>query len=118
MPTLLLLLGLALCGCTANDDVHPPFVGAITPERGRPGSTAIISGDYFCAQPDPEFPDDVDPLACETMGVVTFDMIPATAIRYTDEEIIVEVPQLPPGRVAVEVAVAGRDSDGIPFIVE
>src|SRR5262245_25345012 len=85
----------ALVACTANDDLHPPAIGAITPARASPGAAVTISGHYFCGQPEPDDPDDVDPLACEHIGQVTFGALPAPMSQYTDSTVVAEVPDAP-----------------------
>ena len=113
-----LLAFAVLVGCTANDDIHPPSIGAITPDRAQPGSTVSITGNYFCAQPEADDGDDVDPLACVNTGAVSFGTVPATVGQYTDTMITVEVPDGMRGVVTVHVSVAGRTSDGASFTVE
>jgi hypothetical protein len=114
----LVLIAGALASCTANDDIHPPALAALTPDRAIPGSSVVASGNYFCGQPEADDPADVDPLACQNLGTVTFDGVPATVSQYSEVTIVVELPDLPPGPVTVRVSVAGRTSNGAPFTVE
>lgn len=105
-------------GCTTNDDIHTPALGAITPEHASPATVVVISGSYFCAQPEPEDGEEVDPLACEHTGTVSFNAVPGNLGEYTDTRITVEVPPLAPGVISVRVAVAGRTSNSVEFTVE
>lgn len=107
-----------LAGCTTNDDIHTPALAAITPEHAGPATVVTISGSYFCAQPEPEDGEEVDPLACEHTGTVSFGAVPANVGEYTDSRIMVEVPSLAPGVVSVRVAVGGRASSGVEFTVD
>ena len=101
-------------GCTQGDDVPAPAIASITPDHATPGASVMIAGSAFCQQPESS----EDPLACENMGVVEFGQVPATIAMYTDTLIVAEVPSLPPGVVAVAIAVAGRRSNHADLTVE
>jgi hypothetical protein len=104
--------------CTNIDDVHRPTLAAITPERASPGTVIELSGDSFCAQPEPDPAEEIDRGGCEHMGAVSFDEVPGTVGEYTDTRIMVEVPRLPPGEVHVRVSVMGRTSNSRQFRVQ
>lgn len=112
------LASFALGSCTANDDIHSPMIGSLAPDHGPPGTIVSISGSYFCAQPEPEDPDDVDPLECDHIGAVTFGTRGANIDQYTDLLIAAEVPDLTPGDALVFVTVLGRTSNSATFSVE
>jgi hypothetical protein len=113
-----LILAFALPCCDANDDIHRPAIGAITPDRGTPGLAVNITGRFFCAQPDPEAGEEVDALICENIGAVAFGATPASFTQYTDTSILVEVPDGMRGATTVRVSVAGRSSNGVRFVIE
>jgi hypothetical protein len=115
---LALALAAVLASCTANDDIHQPAIGGLTPDRGPPGTAVRIEGEYFCAQPEPDDPDDVDPLACANTGAVWFGDVPANVNLYTETTILAEVPDVTPGAVIVSVTVAGRRSNHAVFNLE
>src|SRR5204863_4597666 len=70
-----LIGGLALAACSAGDDVAPPAISAITPDRAASGIGVTVSGSHLCQNP-PTNSDDSDPLACAHVGTVTFDVVP------------------------------------------
>ena len=113
----LALVVLVVGACTANDDVPAPAVGGITPNHAAPGTAVVISGSYFCQQPESSS-GETDPLACEHMGAVVFGVEPTTPQNYTDTSITVSVPQQQPGMVQVGVSVAGRSSNTVSFTID
>ena len=106
-----------LAACSANDDVPAPAVASVTPDHAAPGTAVVIAGSYFCQQPD-DGSDDVDPLACKTMGTVEFGTDQVEPQQYTDTSITVDVPQASAGAVSVRVTVGGRASNGVDFTVD
>ena len=117
MRVLLVTGWVVVCACSANDDVPAPSIGAVLPDHAIPGATVMVSGSYLCQAPRTGG-EDVDPLACEHVGVVLFDAAPGTVTSYTDTLVQVGVPALAPGRFSVVVSVAGRSSNLVGFIVE
>ena len=107
------LLALAT-SCTANDDVPAPSVSGLSPTSVSPGAVITISGSYLCQQPG----SDDDPLACASTGNVVFDAVPVAPLMWTDTSIMVEVPNLSMGEVAVSVTVAGRVSNSVALTVD
>ena len=103
---------LVLASCSANDDFPGPHVAGIAPTQASPGTTATVTGNYFCHQPPTD-----DPLLCENVGVVQFGSTTATAAQYTDTAITVEVPN-GAGSVDVSVTVAGHLSNSVHFTIE
>jgi hypothetical protein len=104
--------------CTANDDVPAPAIASITPGGGRPDTSVVVLGNYFCQQPAPEPGDEFAPLACRAMGTLHFDIETATITGYTDTSITAIVPEAAPGQMRVHLAVGGRSSNGVFFVVE
>lgn len=102
--------------CTANDDVPAPMISTVNPDHAQSGVAVTIIGDYFCQQPDKG--GEVDPLACANVGSVNFGSTPASVGMYTEQMITAEVPSLGPGRASVTVAVAGRRSNSVTFVVD
>lgn len=107
-----------LAGCTANDDVHAPALASITPARVSPGFSIVLTGNYFCQQPEPHGEGDVDPNACENVGSVQFGAAASAASQYTDTSITVDVPELPISVVEVRVSVRGRTSNSVGLRIE
>ncbi len=105
-------------GCTAGDDIHDPVIASIVPERAGPGTSIVISGSYFCGQPEPHDPEEADPNDCENTGTVSFGAVPAIAAQYIDTMIVVEVPMLSPGPFDIQVSVIGRHSNLVGFTLE
>ncbi len=118
MRALITLAMLCLAGCTANDDIHAPAISGVNPARASAGTSVVLSGSWFCQQPEPHGGDDVDPLACAHVGVVQFDASPVSPTQYTDSSITVEVPNRLPGSFAVRVSVNGRTSNSVDFTLE
>jgi hypothetical protein len=112
-----LIGGVALAACSAGDDVPAPAIGAITPGRAAAGVGVTVSGSYLCQNPRTG-DDDVDPLACEHVGTVLFDVVPGLVMSYADTMVLVEVPALAQGRFSVVVSVAGRTSNAVDFVIE
>lgn len=110
--------GIAAAACSASDDIHAPHIASLTPDHAAPGVQVQIDGSWFCAQPEPEPGEEVDPLACAHVGAVSFATQDAVAAIYLDAEILVEVPAVAPGEVAVRVSVAGRMSNRVSFVVD
>ena len=108
---------LALSACSTNDDVPAPAISGVQPDHGMPGITVTVSGSDLCQQPRADG-SDVDPLACDHLGTVTFGAAPGGVLSYTDTMAIVAVPALTPGTIDVGVSVAGRNSNRISFVVE
>jgi hypothetical protein len=102
----------ALVGCSANDDLPSPQVATVTPTHAAEGATVLITGSYFCHQPEDE-----DPLACANVGSVSFDASVANVTTYTDTMVMVEVPNNS-GAVQIRITVAGHISNGIGFTIE
>ena len=111
------LLLLSIAGCAANDELPPPTIASITPERARPGTPVTIAGEHFCQQPAPEDHGEQDPLACRMMGAVRFGVADGELDRYTDASITVTVPELPRGEASVHVVVGGRVSNSVDLLV-
>ncbi len=109
---------LALAGCTANDDIHAPAISNVNPARAGAGTSVVLSGSWFCQQPEPHGEDEVDPLACEHVGTVQFDSSPVSPTGYTDTTITVEVPNISTGSYALRVSVNGRNSNTVDFTLE
>jgi hypothetical protein len=101
-----------LAACAANDDLPPPRIEAVTPDRGSVGSVVTVSGSFFCQQHETE-----DPLLCEHVGQVTFGGVSSIASVYTDTSINCEVPS---GLATVRVIVSsgGRVSNGVDFTID
>src|ERR1044071_9672221 len=97
---LLTSLAGSVVACSINDDVPAPAISAVTPDHGVPGTLVTVTGSYLCQQP--RGTDDDNPLAC----------------AYGDAAVTAEVPALPVGRSSVAVAVAGRTSNPLGFVVE
>jgi hypothetical protein len=112
----ILLLIVLSGGCSASDDVPAPMVSSVSPDHAQPGVSIMILGDYFCQQPETD--GDVDPLACENMGIVEIGTVPSSTGLYTDQMITAEVPWLGAGSYAVSVSVAGRRSNGVTLVVD
>ncbi|MFN0249651.1 MAG: IPT/TIG domain-containing protein [Kofleriaceae bacterium] len=83
-----------------------------------PGTFVSIAGSYFCAQPEPEDPDDVDPLECDHIGAVTFGTSGANIGQYTELLVVAEVPAVATDDVLVFVTVVGRTLNSATFTVE
>lgn len=109
---------LLLAGCTANDDIHAPAISNVNPARASAGTSVVLSGSWFCQQPEPDEEDEVDPLACDHVGTVQFDSSPVSPTEYTDVTITVEVPDISPGSYAVRVSVSGRTSNNVELTLE
>lgn len=109
---------LSLAGCTANDDIHAPALSNVNPPRASAGTAVVLSGSWFCQQPESDGEDEVDPLACDHVGTVQFDSSPVSPTEYTDATITVEVPNISPGSYEVRVSVNGRTSNSVEFVLE
>ena len=109
---------IALAGCTANDDIHAPTLSSVSPTRATAGTSIVLTGSYFCQQPEPHGGGDVDPFACVNMGNVQFGTSPVSPSQYTDTSITVEVPNASQGSSTLSVSVAGRTSNGVEFTIE
>ena len=107
-----------LAGCTANDDVHAPSLANVNPPRASLGFSIVLTGNYFCQQPESHGEDDVDPNACENVGSVLFGSAASAASQYTETSITVDVPDLPAGVLAVRVSVRGRTSNSVDLTIE
>lgn len=112
-----LLGGVALAACSAGDDVPMPAISAIMPDHAAAGVGVTVSGSYLCQNLRTDN-GDVDPLACEHVGTVVFDVVPGLVMSYADTTVQVEVPGLAPGRFSVVVSVAGRTSNAVGFVIE
>lgn len=95
-----------------------PRLSSIVPTHAAPGTSVTVFGDHLCQQPDTMGSDDDDPLACDNTGLVDFDSVPGSVETYTDTQVAAVVPDLPPGKVDVAVAVLGRRSNGIALQIE
>ncbi|HEY6180375.1 MAG TPA: IPT/TIG domain-containing protein [Kofleriaceae bacterium] len=113
---LLTSLAGSVVACSINDDVPAPAISAVTPDHGVPGTLVTVTGSYLCQQPRGN--NDDNPLACAHVGTLLFDTLPASASAYGDAAVTAEVPALPVGRSSVAVAVAGRSSNRLGFVVE
>jgi hypothetical protein len=111
------LVAIAIAACAANDEVPPPTIASITPDRARPGTPVVVAGKSFCQQPAPEDDAERDPLACRMMGAVQVGVADGQIDHYTDESITVTVPELPRGEVDVHVVVGGRVSNSVDFFI-
>jgi hypothetical protein len=111
------LVSLAIAACPGNDEVPPPTIASITPDRARPGTPVVVAGKSFCQQPASEDDAARDPLACRMMGTVRFGVDDGHIDHYTDESITVTVPELPRGEVSVHVVVGGRISNSVDFFI-
>jgi hypothetical protein len=109
------LLVVVLAACSANDDVPAPRVAGITPDHAPVGALVMVTGEFFCAQPED---DEGDPLRCDVIGAVSFDTATAAVAGYTDTLITAEVPDAPRGRTQVTVIVGGRLSNRVGFTIE
>ncbi len=106
-----------LAACSASDDVPAPVVSGVQPNHGPPGSSVIVTGDYFCGQPM-NGSDEVDPVDCAFMGYVEFGTVHATSTQYADTSITTDVPEEAAGPVRVVVEVTGRISNDVTFVIE
>lgn len=95
-----LLLVVAL-GCDAAEDMPPPQISSVTPDHATPGASVRIVGKSF-----------------EEVSAVMFDATPANLGVFDEQSIMVEVPNIMAGPVAVRVLAAGRTSNDIDFRVE
>ena len=95
-----LLLVVAL-GCDAAEDVPPPQIASVTPDHATPGASVRIVGEFV-----------------EDVSAVMFDATPANLSTYDEASIMVEVPNVMPGPVALRVLAAGRTSNDFDFRVE
>ena len=109
---------LVAVGCTGNDDIHAPRIAAVTPTRATIGTSIVLTGNYFCQQPEVHGDDEVDPLGCEHVGNVQFGASPVGTDSYTDTMIVVEVPDTPAGPIQLRVGVAGRTSNSVELTIE
>lgn len=104
---------LAVLGCSANDDIPSPLIAAVVPNQAPVGATVMVTGQYFCQQPDTGSDDPT----CDVSGSVRFDIVPGTPSSWSDTEIMVEVPSGVIGRADVSVLAAGRTSNSVEFTV-
>jgi hypothetical protein len=102
--------------CSAGDDVPSPVITTILPDRAMPGTSILVSGFYFCGQPDAD--DEEAPFDCHNIGSVMFDGAPTSSNSYEDHQIMVIMPELGAGVVSVQVAVSARRSNIVELIVE
>ena len=82
---------LVLAACSANDDVPAPRIAGITPDHAPVGAFVMVTGDFFCAQPED---DEADPLACDVIGVLGFDAANASVSAYGNLSISAEVDRI------------------------
>jgi IPT/TIG domain len=112
------LVALALCACSANDDVPAPAIASVSPARAMSGTSIAISGSAFCQQPPGDEGGEQDPLACEHVGVVQFGASSVAPVQYTDTAVTAVIPDLPPGPIALRISVAGRVSNAFSLTIE
>lgn len=91
------------------------MISSITPNHGLPGISVTIEGDYLCQQQETG---EEDPLGCAITGTVSFGKTPGTIGLYTEHEIAADVPELEPTSYPVSVAVGGRRSNTLTFVVD
>jgi hypothetical protein len=107
-----------IAACTANDDIHAPHLATVQPDQAPSGTQVQLTGAYFCAQPEPEPGEEIDPLRCDHVGSVVFGTSTALVSIYTDSSILAEVPALPVGDIDIYVSVDGRVSNTLGFSIE
>ena len=108
-------IALALAGCSANDDIPAPQIANVVPNHGTAGQVVMVDGTYFCQRP--QNGSDQDP-NCMVIGSVAFGGVPGTTVSWMDTSIMVEVPQVAPGRADVQVTAAGRTSNSVAFTLD
>jgi hypothetical protein len=91
---------IAASACSANDDMPAPQISSVSPNHGPAGNVVLVSGSYFCHQPATE-----DPLSCSNIGSIEFGTSVAVASQYTDNSIMVDVPN---GTGSVQIVVEVR----------
>src|SRR5829696_681996 len=95
-----LLLTFALAGCFgAGEDVPPPRLAAIQPDRGVPGLAVELFGEHFCQNPTHD--DDEPPPCTPGDAQIYFDTTTVVTSIVDDGSAIGTVPALPPGRAEV-----------------
>jgi len=108
-------LALILGGCVGGEDLPPPRLASIVPDRGPPGIVAQLTGTDFCQSPDHGSGD--TPCAPSDAQVFFVTTTAETSI-IDDTSATTVVPVLPPGSQSLYLSVAGRRSNELDFIVE
>jgi hypothetical protein len=102
-------------GCLGEgEDVPPPRLASIQPERGTPGITVDLTGEHFCQNPTE---DDMSPCA-PSDAQIYFDTTTVVTAIADDDSATAAVPMLPPGQVDVYLTVDGRASNRLEFMIE
>ncbi len=105
---------LVVLGCSANDDVPAPLIATVVPDQAPVGATVMVTGEYFCQQPNTGSDDPT----CDVSGSVRFDVVPGTPSSWSDTAIMVEVPSGVSGAAPVSVIAAGRVSNSVAFTAQ
>jgi hypothetical protein len=107
-------LALSVINCSANDDIPSPQISSVTPNHATAGAVVTIIGNFFCQRPN----NGTDDPTCAVAGTVHFGTAPGTPSAWSETALMVEVPQLTPGRADIAVTAAGRTSNTVMFTAE
>lgn len=104
---------LFLAACSASDDFPAPQIASVSPQSAAPGSSVVISGNYFCHQTE----EDPGAQPCTMMGAIYFGSTLANALQYEETSITAEVPD-GMGTTDITLTVAGEQSNSASFSFE
>ena len=117
--SLILIVSVGIgASCVSGDDIPPPTLSGALPSHAAPGDTIELSGSNFCQQVSNPNPDDPNEDCSPAGGQILFGSQVTSASTWTDSTVMVEVPALNPGHVAVTVTVSGRSTNTIDFVVD